>query len=191
MSGYLIHIGNKNSGRYPRGSGENPHQHDGIAVRKSREYREKLRDEAGLTEKSRKRTKAAYKKIGKNPGQRVWRTIRNKTPEARKYHELVNRQFNKEIENYDKYEAHKAEVKGKLRAKELKAKHVAKDARTKLGKNIFSRFINQFKNTPVSEAYKKAWTKYEKAADNRSEYDWKIGRGNLYVDDIHDVKLRY
>lgn len=29
MSGYLIHIGNKNSGRYPRGSGENPHQHDG------------------------------------------------------------------------------------------------------------------------------------------------------------------
>ena len=26
---YLIHFGNKNSGRYPRGSGENPHQHDG------------------------------------------------------------------------------------------------------------------------------------------------------------------
>lgn len=26
-SGYLIHIGNKNSGRYPRGSGENPNQH--------------------------------------------------------------------------------------------------------------------------------------------------------------------
>lgn len=27
---YLIHIGNKNSGRYPRGSGENPNQHDGV-----------------------------------------------------------------------------------------------------------------------------------------------------------------
>lgn len=27
---YLIHFGNKNSGRYPRGSGENPHQHDGL-----------------------------------------------------------------------------------------------------------------------------------------------------------------
>lgn len=27
---YLIHYGNKNSGRYPRGSGENPHQHDGL-----------------------------------------------------------------------------------------------------------------------------------------------------------------
>lgn len=26
---YLIHFGNKNSGRYPRGSGERPHQHDG------------------------------------------------------------------------------------------------------------------------------------------------------------------
>lgn len=28
MSNYLIHIGNKNSGRYPRGSGENPNQHE-------------------------------------------------------------------------------------------------------------------------------------------------------------------
>lgn len=27
---YLIHFGNKNSGRYPRGSGERPHQHDGL-----------------------------------------------------------------------------------------------------------------------------------------------------------------
>lgn len=30
---YLIHYGNKNSGRYPRGSGENPHQHDGLGVK--------------------------------------------------------------------------------------------------------------------------------------------------------------
>lgn len=28
MSEYLIHIGTKNSGRYPRGSGERPYQHD-------------------------------------------------------------------------------------------------------------------------------------------------------------------
>lgn len=28
MSGYLIHIGTKSSGRYPRGSGERPYQHD-------------------------------------------------------------------------------------------------------------------------------------------------------------------
>lgn len=27
---YLIHFGNKNSGRYRRGSGERPHQHDGM-----------------------------------------------------------------------------------------------------------------------------------------------------------------
>ena len=27
---YLIHFGNKNSGRYPRGSGERPNQHDGL-----------------------------------------------------------------------------------------------------------------------------------------------------------------
>lgn len=27
---YLVHFGNKNSGRYPRGSGERPHQHDGL-----------------------------------------------------------------------------------------------------------------------------------------------------------------
>lgn len=30
-SGYLVHIGNKNSGRYPRGSGERPYQHSGGA----------------------------------------------------------------------------------------------------------------------------------------------------------------
>ena len=29
---YLIHFGNKNSGRYRRGSGENPHQHDGLGT---------------------------------------------------------------------------------------------------------------------------------------------------------------
>lgn len=28
-SGYLVHIGNKNSGRFPRGSGERPYQHGG------------------------------------------------------------------------------------------------------------------------------------------------------------------
>ena len=31
---YLIHIGTKNSGRYPRGSGERPHQHDGLSPMK-------------------------------------------------------------------------------------------------------------------------------------------------------------
>lgn len=30
---YLIHFGNKNSGRYRRGSGERPHQHDGLLSR--------------------------------------------------------------------------------------------------------------------------------------------------------------
>ena len=30
MENYLIHFGNKNSGRYPRGSGERPNQHTGI-----------------------------------------------------------------------------------------------------------------------------------------------------------------
>ena len=30
---YLIHFGNKNSGRYRRGSGENPHQHDGLGIK--------------------------------------------------------------------------------------------------------------------------------------------------------------
>ena len=34
---YLMHFGNKNSGRYPRGSGENPHQHDGLAVKRAKE----------------------------------------------------------------------------------------------------------------------------------------------------------
>lgn len=29
----LVHIGTKNSGRYPRGSGERPHQHDGLLAR--------------------------------------------------------------------------------------------------------------------------------------------------------------
>lgn len=29
---YLIHFGNKNSGRYRRGSGEHPHQHDGLGT---------------------------------------------------------------------------------------------------------------------------------------------------------------
>lgn len=29
---YLIHFGTKNSGRYPRGSGERPHQHDGLRI---------------------------------------------------------------------------------------------------------------------------------------------------------------
>ena len=33
---YLIHFGNKNSGRYPRGSGERPHQHDGLRARISK-----------------------------------------------------------------------------------------------------------------------------------------------------------
>ncbi len=33
---YLIHFGNKNSGRYPRGSGERPHQHDGLGARISK-----------------------------------------------------------------------------------------------------------------------------------------------------------
>lgn len=33
MENYLIHIGNKNSGRYPRGSGENPYQHQGFFSR--------------------------------------------------------------------------------------------------------------------------------------------------------------
>lgn len=33
MNNYLMHFGNKNSGRYPRGSGERPHQHDGLRAR--------------------------------------------------------------------------------------------------------------------------------------------------------------
>ena len=33
---YLIHFGNKNSGRYPRGSGDRPHQHDGLRARISK-----------------------------------------------------------------------------------------------------------------------------------------------------------
>ncbi len=33
---YLIHFGNKNSGRYRRGSGERPHQHDGLQKRKDK-----------------------------------------------------------------------------------------------------------------------------------------------------------
>lgn len=36
-SNYLIHFGNKNSGRYPRGSGENPHQHDGLAIKRAKQ----------------------------------------------------------------------------------------------------------------------------------------------------------
>lgn len=32
-SDYIAHVGNKNSGRYPRGSGERPHQHDGLLTR--------------------------------------------------------------------------------------------------------------------------------------------------------------
>lgn len=32
-SDYIAHVGNKNSGRYPRGSGERPHQHDGLLSR--------------------------------------------------------------------------------------------------------------------------------------------------------------
>lgn len=56
---YLIHFGNKNSGRYPRGSGERPHQHDGlrskIRVKKERqkvrmERREIARDSHKLSD---------------------------------------------------------------------------------------------------------------------------------------------
>ena len=36
MESYIIHYGTKNSGRYPRGSGENPHQHDGMRPHKRR-----------------------------------------------------------------------------------------------------------------------------------------------------------
>lgn len=31
---YLMHVGNKNSGRYPRGSGDRPYQHDGRIIKK-------------------------------------------------------------------------------------------------------------------------------------------------------------
>lgn len=46
MDNYLIHIGTKNSGRYPRGSGERPHQHDGLRARfKVKKERQKVRIE--------------------------------------------------------------------------------------------------------------------------------------------------
>lgn len=53
---YLIHIGNKNSGRYPRGSGERPNQHQGffrkkIDRQKNRvERRETARDSYKLSD---------------------------------------------------------------------------------------------------------------------------------------------
>lgn len=56
---YLIHFGNKNSGRYPRGSGERPHQHDGLRARISKkkarldnriERRETARDSYKLSD---------------------------------------------------------------------------------------------------------------------------------------------
>lgn len=43
---YLIHFGNKNSGRYPRGSGERPHQHDGLRSKiRTKKERQKVRME--------------------------------------------------------------------------------------------------------------------------------------------------
>ena len=41
-SNYLIHFGNKNSGRYPRGSGDRPHQHDGFLAKRSAKKEAKI-----------------------------------------------------------------------------------------------------------------------------------------------------
>lgn len=49
---YLMHFGNKNSGRYPRGSGENPHQHDGLAVKRAKEsYKQTKKEFKAFREK--------------------------------------------------------------------------------------------------------------------------------------------
>lgn len=55
---YLIHFGNKNSGRYKRGSGERPHQHDGLGNPNysSKQYR---RDESIYGHRAAKRINKA------------------------------------------------------------------------------------------------------------------------------------
>lgn len=61
MDNYLIHFGNKNSGRYKRGSGERPHQHDGLgnANYSSKQYR---RDESLYGRRAAKRINKATAK---------------------------------------------------------------------------------------------------------------------------------
>lgn len=110
---YLIHFGNKNSGRYPRGSGERPHQHDGL-----------------------------YKPLM-----------------PRRSH-LVNKQRVTAL--HDK----------ELKSLDMKAEndlYRAKQARKKLGKNFVSRFINQFKDTPLSRDYKEKHKQYVKDVTKLTE----------------------
>lgn len=73
---YLIHFGNKNSGRYPRGSGERPHQHDGLMLSKYKNKKRRIiNDTIGYTndyikrelhnEKNVKNSKSLNDKINK------------------------------------------------------------------------------------------------------------------------------
>lgn len=71
---YLEHIGNKNSGRYPRGSGENPYQHDKNRIkinrlRKAAKTRYKVEDIIKTLSKDEKI------KLGMNPDDPQYLTI--------------------------------------------------------------------------------------------------------------------
>lgn len=67
MDDYIAHIGNENSGRYPRGSGKNPYQRD-----PSKRKRRKLTKEDLLTTRD---AKLAYKYRDKYSNEELQRVI--------------------------------------------------------------------------------------------------------------------
>lgn len=98
---YLIHFGNKNSGRYPRGSGERPHQHDGLGSKiktafaverqaiediKSRRYMDKL-----------DRTKNKYTKKSKVERDKVKNTADLLEKNVDKYSDFDDEEFFKSL----------------------------------------------------------------------------------------------
>lgn len=64
-SDYIAHIGNKNSGRYPRGSGENPHQHDGLLSRFRRKKNTPVEEQPHNQKQQKTDYKISTKKVSK------------------------------------------------------------------------------------------------------------------------------
>ncbi len=109
---YLIHIGTKNSGRYPRGSGERPHQHDGLSPTKrwQIDYKNK-----------RRKALDARKKYKQNPTTNTYNNYKN----ARKdwfdlnLYRLIKQEHRDAKNNYKNL---KEKYKGKELSKNMKIK---------------------------------------------------------------------